>query len=138
MSFSNYTNQAILNSLFGKTSNFGALGSAPTIYVALFTTKPGEDGTGETEVSGGSYARVTTAATDWNDATNADPSEVTNANEISFGTATAGWGTVTAVGFYDASTGGTMLLAADLTTSKTINNGDAFVFPAGELKIRAD
>ncbi|MFP3344634.1 hypothetical protein R0J87_19345, partial [Halomonas sp. SIMBA_159] len=32
MSFSNYTNQALLNSLFGKTSNFGALASAPTIY----------------------------------------------------------------------------------------------------------
>lgn len=138
MSFSNYTNQAILNSLFGKTSNFGALGSAPTMYVALFTTKPGEDGTGATEVSGGSYAREATAATDWNTASNADPSELTNANDIDFGTTTASWGTVVAAGLYDASTGGNFLGAFDLTTSKTIGNGDAVSFPAGEFKLRAD
>lgn len=138
MSFSNYTNQAILNSLFGKTSNFGALASAPTWYVALFTTKPGEDGTGGTEVSGGGYARESTASTDWNAATLADPSELTNANAIDFGTTTASWGTVVAVGFYDASTGGNFLGAFDLTTSKAVNNGDAVSFPAGELKLRAD
>ena len=138
MSFSNYAAQAFLNSFFGNTSNFGALASAPTVHIALFNTKPGEDGTGGTEVSGGSYARQSTAASDWNDATNADPSEATNATEIDFGTATAAWGTVTSVGFYDASTGGNMLLAADLTSSKTIDSGDAFVFPIGELKIRAD
>lgn len=138
MSFSNYSAQALLNSFFGKTSNFGALASAPTIHVALFNTKPGEDGTGGTEVSGGGYARVETAASDWNNATNADPSEVTNANEIDFGTATASWGTVTSVGFYDAGTGGNMLFAADLTSSKSVGEDDAFKFPVGELKLRAD
>ena len=29
------------------------------LYIALFTVAPGEDGTGETEVSGGGYARQT-------------------------------------------------------------------------------
>jgi hypothetical protein len=138
MSFSNYAAQALLNSFFGKTSNFGALASAPTLYVALFNTKPGEDGTGGTEVSGGGYAREQTASSDWNSATNADPSEVTNANAIDFGTTTGSWGTVTSVGLYDAATGGNMLLAADLTSSKSVASGDAVEFPAGELKIRAD
>lgn len=138
MSLSNYAAQALLNSFLGKTSNFGALASAPTIYVALFTTKPAEDGTGGTEVSGGSYAREQTAASDWDAASLADPSEAANANDIDFGTTTASWGTVVAAGFYDAATNGNMLAAFDLTASKVINNGDAVKFPAGELKVRFD
>lgn len=138
MSFTNYTCQALLNSLFGKSSNFGALASAPTVYVALFTTKPGEDGTGGVEVSGGGYARQSTAAIDWTAATLADPSEVSNANAIDFGTTTASWGTVTSVGLFDALTGGNCLLAADLSSSKSIGSGDNVSFPAGELKLRAD
>lgn len=138
MSFSIHTCQALLNSLFGKTSNFGALGSAPTMYVALFTTRPNEDGTGGTEVSGGGYARQATASTDWSTATAADPSEISNANPIDFGTTTASWGTVTSVGLYDAATGGNLLFAADLSSSKAVGNGDAVQIPAGELKIRGD
>jgi hypothetical protein len=62
MSFFNRTAQALLNSLFGKASNFGALGSAPTLHVGLSSTAPNEDGTGITEPAGGGYARVATVA----------------------------------------------------------------------------
>ena len=52
MSFSNYLENKILLHVFGATPY-----TAPaTLYVALFTSDPGEGGTG-TEVSGGSYAR---------------------------------------------------------------------------------
>lgn len=138
MSLSNYAAQALLNSFLSKTSNFGALASAPTIYVALFTVKPGEDGTGGTEVSGGSYAREATAALDWNAASSADPSVADNANAIDFGTATADWGTVVAAGFYDAATAGNMLAAFNLSTNKVVSNGDSFQFSAGDLDISFD
>lgn len=43
-SFANRTAQALLNSLFGKTSNFGALASAPTIYVSRMASFLAWDG----------------------------------------------------------------------------------------------
>ena len=66
MSLSNYVVKALLNSLFGKTSDFGALASAPDIYVGLSSTTPTETGGSVTEPSSGSYARVATVAADWN------------------------------------------------------------------------
>jgi len=138
MSFTNYAARAVLNSVFGKTSNFGALASAPTIYVALYTAAPGEDGTGGTEVSGGAYARQETAASDWNAATDADPSVVTNANAIEFPEATADWGTVTHFALVDASSSGNILAVAALTTSRTVNSGDTASFASDALSISAD
>lgn len=138
MSFSNRTAQALLNAMFGKTSNFGALASAPTIYVALFTTAPGEDGTGGTEVSGGSYARVATVGADWNAATLADPSLIDNANAITFPTASGAWGTVTSFGLYDAATVGNYLGGGALGTSKAPTTGDTPRFSAGELNVTLD
>lgn len=63
---SDYAAIALLNSLFGKTSNFGALASAPTIYVRLWTVLPNSAGTGGTECVGTGYAAEATVAGDWN------------------------------------------------------------------------
>lgn len=136
MSFSNYAAQALLNSLFGKTSNFGALASAPTIYVGLSSTTPAEDGTNVTEPSGGGYARVSTAPADWNAATLADPSVVDNANAITFPTATADWlagANLTYFVAYDAAAAGNFLGAGALGTPKPVLNGDTPSFAAGTL-----
>lgn len=141
MSFSNYTAQALLDSLFGNSSNFGALGSAPTIHVGLSSTTPAEDGTNVTEPSGGSYARVATAASDWNAATLADPSLLDNANELAFPQATADWlsGTdLTHAVLYDAASGGNFLGSAALGTAKPVLNGDTAKIAAGELDITLD
>ena len=135
MSFSNYAAQALLNYMFGKTSNFD---TQPTIYVALFTTTPGEDGTGGVEVSGGAYARVATAAGDWNAATSADPSVVSNANAVTFPTATGAWGTVISFGLYDASSGGNYLGGGTLDTSKAPTADDVPSFAAGSLEVTLD
>lgn len=83
--------------------------TTPTVYMALFTAVGTDAGTGFTEVTGGSYARVATAAADWNAAGASDPSTTTNANAINFPTASASWGTVVAIGAYDAATGGNLL-----------------------------
>lgn len=95
------------------------------IWIALFTTIPNEDGTGGVEVSGGSYARVQVAQADaqWN-APAGGNGLFSNVNDIAFPTPSANWGTVTAFGIYDASSGGNLLIKKALTQSKTVNNGD--------------
>ena len=102
---STYTAQNLLNYVVGKT----AVPTLPTAYVALFTVAGADDGTGFTEVTGGSYARVATSGATWNAASAAVPSVVSNALAVAFPTATANWGTVVAWGLYDASTAGNLL-----------------------------
>lgn len=136
--FSKYTSAALLNSLFGKTSDLGALASAPTVYVALSTTDFGDDGSGGTEPSGGSYARKSTSASDWNAATDADPSVVDNANAITFAAATADWASGSDLGYFalfDASTSGNCLASGSLGTAKAVLSGDTIEFAAGDLSI---
>lgn len=138
MSFSNYTSQATLNSLFGKTSAFGALASRPTFYIALSTTAPTETG-GVTEPVGNGYARVATAPADWNAATLADPSVTTNASEIAFPQATGAWGTITHFAVFDAATAGNYLGASNaLTTPKSPTSGDTPRFAAGQISFTKD
>lgn len=103
---SDYAAQKYLDWVTGKTS----MPSASDRYVALFTAVGADDGTGFTEVSGGSYARAATTGTDWNASSGSAPSTVTNANDIAFTPATGSWGTVIAWGLYDASTSGNLIL----------------------------
>jgi len=141
MSFSNYTAQALLNSLFGNTSNFGALASVPTIYVGLSSTAPTETGTNVTEPSTGSYARVQTANTDWAAATSADPSVVANDEIVTFPQADADWlagADLTHFVLYDAATNGNFLGAGALDTAKPVLDGDTASFAVGDLAISLD
>lgn len=141
MSFSNYTAQALLNALFGRTSVFGALASRPTLYVGLSTTAPAENGSNVTEPSGNGYARVATSPSSWNDATNADPSVITNASAIQFPAVTGvgqTWGTCTHAVVYDAPTGGNVIGSGGLTTTKTPSSGDVPKFSAGQISVTLD
>lgn len=134
MPLSNYAHQALLNSLFGKTSNFGVLASVPTFYVALSTTLPTMAGANVTEPANG-YARVATDAADWVAATNADPSVVENANEIAFPAATGAQGTLAYMALYDALTSGNFLGFATLSVSRSPLTGDVVRFVEGELTV---
>lgn len=137
MSFSNYAAQALLNYMFGKTSNFD---TQPTIYVSLHTGDPGETGASECADSG-AYARVATAATDWNTATLADPSLLDNAVAIEFPSATAAWGTITHFGLWDSGThgAGNFLGGGALSDqSKSVVNGDTPLFAIGDLDVTLD
>jgi hypothetical protein len=101
----------------------------------LFTAAPTDAG-GGTEVTGGSYARVSTAPADW---TAAASGALENSAVITFPAPTANWGTVVAFAIMDASTSGNMLYWGDLTTARTINNGDgAPSFAAGALDFTED
>jgi hypothetical protein len=126
VSFSNYLENKVLDHVFG-----GVAYTAPTtLYVGLFTSNPGETGSG-TEVSGGSYARQTIAFT-------VTGSQASNTAAVEFPTATASWGTITFAAIYDALSGGNLLAYGALTTSKTIDNGDVFRIPTGDFDIDLD
>lgn len=107
-----------------------------TLAIGLFTAAPSDAG-GGTEVSGGSYARVSANPLDanWTAASSTD-GVTTNAAAITFATPTANWGTVTHFGIYDATTAGNLLVWGALTASRVISNGDAAPsFAAGALSI---
>lgn len=126
MSFSNFLETEILDHVFG-----GSAYTAPaTLYLALYTVAPGEAG-GGTEVSGGAYARQTVAFTTSGNTTS-------NTGAVEYPTATANYGTVVAVGVFDASTAGNLMAYASLSSNKTIETGDVFRVPAGDLDITLD
>jgi len=119
-----------------------------TVYVGLLTAAPSDAG-GGTEVSGGSYARVAVASSlaNWagsqsagsTTASTGTSGTTSNNAAVTFPAPTANWGTVTHFGVYDASSAGNLLFYAALTTSKTINNGDAAPsFAAGALTFQDD
>lgn len=121
--------------------------SAPTtttLYVGLLTAAPSDSG-GGTEVSGGSYARVAVSSSlsNWAGtqsagstvASSGSSGQTSNNGAITFPTPTAGWGTVTHFGIYDAASGGNLLFYGALTIAKTVNQADTVTFPAASLSI---
>lgn len=129
-SFSDYWENEILDHLFSKGSY-----TPPTIYLALSTADPGDDGAGLSEPSGNGYARAATAASDWNAASGG---ALDNADVIEFPEATGAWGTVTHFALLDAASGGHLLAHGTLSQSKTIASGDTARFVAGDLEISLD
>lgn len=127
MSFGDYWEDEILDHLFGK-----GVYTPPTIYVALSTDDPTDDGSGIAEPSGGSYARYTTAGSDWNAASSG---EITNATDFEFTEATGDWGTIAYFALYDAVTGGNFLASGALDASKAVTSGKTFRFAAGDISI---
>ncbi len=123
--------------------------TAPTtVWVGLFTANPSDSG-GGTEVSGGSYARVsvTSSLANWagtqsagsTTASSGTSGTTSNNGTITFPAPTANWGTITGVGIFDASSGGNLLLFGALSANKTVNNGDASpTFPAAALSFQID
>jgi hypothetical protein len=126
MSFSNYLENKVLLHVFGAT----AYTAPSTLYVALFTSDPGETGSG-TEVSGGSYARQTITFT-------VTGNQASNTSAVEFPTATGSWGTITYAAVYDALSSGNLLAYGALTTPKTIASGDVLRIPAGDFDINLD
>ena len=123
MPLSNYLANEILDDVFS-----GNAYSPPgTFYLALYTSAPSAAG-GGTEISGNGYTRKTVAFT-----TTAQQS--TNSGAVEFPTATGSWGTIVAVGVFDASTSGNLLCYASLSSSKTITTGDVLRVPTGDLDI---
>ena len=116
----------------------GGVGYTPaaTVDVALYTTAPSDAG-GGTEVTGGSYARVsvTNNATNWPAASGGAKS---NGTAIQFATPTANWGTIVAFAIFEGGTSN-LLYWGLVTPNKTVNSGDAApVFEIGDLDVSED
>jgi hypothetical protein len=135
-------NKIIDAAIRGQTVSFPA-----TWYIGLDTATCNDAG-GGTEVTGGSYARVSVTAnmTQWAGTQSAGSTTTSsgtggttsNNNVVTFPTPSAGWGTVVSVRWWDASTSGNAWICTALTTTKTINSGDAVSFPAGTLTFQID
>jgi len=126
MSLSNTFETTTLQWLFTTTSV-----TRPTAwYLALYTVAPSDTG-GGTECSGTSYARQSFTMT-------VSGNTATNGANIEFPVAGSSWGTLVAGGVFDAATSGNLIAYGNLTTSKTIDTGDVFRIPAGDLDITLD
>jgi hypothetical protein len=111
----------------GHVSTFPA-----TVYFALSTTEPADDGTGVTEPSGNGYARVacTNNSTNWPD-TGTDRVKALAVDHF-FPTPTgSGWGDVGWICLYTASTAGSMVAWVALDSVQTILAGATVRVPAG-------
>jgi len=130
-SFSDYLEEKLLAHAFG-----GPNYTRPTnVYFAAFTVAPDDTG-GGTECTGGSYARVELPndGTTWSSPLVGFPTSISAVVGVVWPTATANWGSVVAVGIFDAPTGGN-LLAWSTTTAKTVNTGDTLRINSGFLSI---
>lgn len=121
---SDYLENKVLDHVLRNT----AYAQPATVYASLFTVAPTDAG-GGTEVVGGGYVRkpITFGA--------AAGGSASNTVIVDFGTASAAWGTVVAVGIHDAAAAGNLLYWGLLTTNRTINAGDAATFPVGNLVV---
>lgn len=99
-----------------------------SVRMALFTEAPTSTG-GGTEVTGGSYARVTVAMT----AAPADPGLVSNAAAASFNALPEC--DVVAVGLFNSS-GTSLLYWATLTTPRHFDAGDSTTLAAGQFTVQ--
>lgn len=128
---STYMANKLLDHSFGKTSY-----TMPTIYLALSTANPGDDGSGLTEPSSGGYARLTMSGSDMNAASSKGNS---NTTDLTFTPATGSWGTITHIAVMDADTGGHVLFYDTIRDSggdpisKAVSSGDVITISAGNL-----
>ncbi len=127
MSLSNFLELKLLDHVLRNVSYT----SPSTVYMALYTSDPGEANTG-TEVSGTAYARtaLTVGA--------ASGGQSQNSAAVVFPTAGGSWGTITHFAVFDASTAGNMLIYGALTSSIVISSGTRPTFDIGTLTISLD
>lgn len=115
-----------------------------TVYVALHTGDPNNDGDSTTEpanqneVAAADYSRVgvTADTSNWSmDSSSQQSTQIENATEITFGIADNDWGEITHWSLWtdQQGNGGDPLWAADLNDPKTINTNDEIRFPSGAL-----
>lgn len=123
-----YLKNKLADEIDGKTEF-----TKPTMWAGIFSTAPTMPaGTGGTELSGGGYARVQVSG---NMAASSGGVATSNA-DISFPEATSNWGTPAAIGYWDASTGGNLLLVdSALSSPPNIVSGDTFTIPSGDLTV---
>ena len=121
---SNYLETKILDYVLRDTADW----APTTVYLALHTADPAEDGSGA-EVSGGSYARQACAF----DATHATGGNTANTSAESFTGMPAC--TVSHIGIWDHASAGNLLFYTDVTASKTVGSGDTISVAEGAVTV---
>ena len=133
MSFFNFLENEVLEHVVGKSAY-----TSPTAYIGLSSTTPAEDATNITEPSTGSYARVATAAGDWNTASGGS---IDTQTATTFAQASGDWlagADLTHLVVFDAVTAGNALFFGSLAVSKPVLSGDTASFPAGDITVTLD
>ncbi len=127
-----------------------SIGTPATWYIALFTTTCTDAGPGtEVSTSGTAYARqaVTASLANWAGtqgagttvASSGTSGTTSNNNAITWSASTAAWGTITSVGWMDASSSGNRWICIDLTSSLNVSgSGFTVSFAAGQLSFQID
>lgn len=117
--------------------NFGITSYTPpaTLYFALSTTSPDISGSSFTEPSSGAYARVglTNNKTNWGTAASGI---LTNSTAVTFAESTASWGTIVAVGMFDALTSGNLLWYDVLSPSRVVASATTVLFAIGSITVQ--
>jgi hypothetical protein len=129
--------QALDNQIADLVLGDGTYTKETTVFVGLSTTTPTKVGGNVTEPVANGYARVsvTNNLANWPDA-NASGLK-SNGTVITFPVATgAGWGTVTHVVVYNASTAGTFMMYGLLTTPKLVSAGDTASLAIGAFDLQ--
>lgn len=122
--FSDYLENAVVNATLRGISYT----SPGAVYLGLHVSATGDDNSG-TEVTGGNYSRTAiTFGAPVNGSTSNDAL-------VTFPTSSASWGVVTHFGIYDQASGGNLLYWGALTVSKTVDSGDIFTVPTGNLTV---
>jgi hypothetical protein len=126
--FTNSTEELILD----WWGNLGSPTRPSAHWIALFNTTPtADDGTGGTENSNSGYARQSVT---WvRSAQTLNPTAT-----VTFGPAGEAWAQVNGFGVFTLVTGGTLMAFEDLTTARTLGNGDSAEFATADLSITLD
>ena len=130
-----YLSEKVKNEVLGAVAFTGPV----TVYTALWTTAAATDmdayhGATAGEVSGGSYDRVTKTNNTTNFATITGDAAKVNSNAHTFPTATADWNAAAVIpqmGIFDGNlktSADNLLIWGDLTTAKSVLNGDTAQF----------
>lgn len=124
---------AILDHAVGK-----ATWTPPASYwLGASTTTPTDAAGNFTEPGGGvNYGRVEIVTADWNAASGTAPVVVTNVNAVAFGAATGSWGTITHVGLFAASSGGSPQWFGALSASAAVNTGGTLSFASSQIVLQ--
>jgi len=117
--------KVVLNTLLGS-------GDPSEWEVALSSEDPDD---GWSEITGGSYERVTIGNTEdeWSDVSD---QEKMNEAAVMFPTATSNWGRIRAIGLYDPSTG-ERKMRGRVIPPRSVRDGDTPRFAIGTMVIRA-
>lgn len=139
MSFSDVYEKKVLEAVFGK----GTVSPPANYFIALCESAPvdGDDSISiaAKEATYTGYARVSTAPGDWSAVTGTNPTQIENANQIDFPSATGGSSTVTHFAILAVDSGaGDMILHGALSQAKAITSGDMPQFLSGNLVVTQD